>query len=92
MPDTNDIINRLKAIPHICEITQQDDRLKLKIVCPFCFKVSVLELTTKEASDWLDGEYVQNALSGHNKDDRELLISGICPKCWDTEFDENVED
>jgi hypothetical protein len=35
---------------------------------------------------WQSGEFIQDALPELSTDERELLISGICPKCWDVMF------
>ena len=35
---------------------------------------------------WQSGELIQNALPELSVDQREFLISSICPKCWDEMF------
>lgn len=35
---------------------------------------------------WIGGAMIQNALPSLLPDDRELLISGFCNKCWDETF------
>ena len=37
---------------------------------------------------WQQGELIQNALPELSADDRELLISHTCPKCWVEMFPE----
>jgi hypothetical protein len=36
--------------------------------------------------NWQGGELIQNALPELTADERELLISGTCPSCWDRMF------
>jgi hypothetical protein len=36
--------------------------------------------------DWQDGALAQDAFPYLSADDRELLISGICPTCWEKSF------
>ena len=42
--------------------------------------------------DWSEGELVQIAFPYLSAEERETLISGICPKCWDETFGEDDED
>ena len=38
---------------------------------------------------WHDGEFIQVALDYLTEDERELLMSGTCGKCWDKLFPED---
>ena len=49
--------------------------------------------------DWKDGAFVQDAFPYLSAEVREMLISGICPSCWNNMFgggfideDEEVEE
>ena len=42
--------------------------------------------------DWSDGELAQVAFPYLSADEREMLITGICPTCWDKMFDDGEED
>jgi hypothetical protein len=59
-------------------------------VCTRCSdrKEFVLELERFER--WKGGEHIQRAFPNLSPEDRERLITGICPVCWDNIF-ENVE-
>ena len=54
------------------------------VPCHFCQEVQKIEnIPVQGFANWQNGELIQNALPELNTDQRELLISGICPKCWD---------
>ncbi len=40
---------------------------------------------------WQEGELAQNAFPYLSADEREMLISGVCPKCWAKTFGEEYE-
>ena len=54
--------------------------------CPFCGHANEVEVNEMDYFDWQDGELAQNAFPYLSADEREMLISGICPKCWDEMF------
>jgi len=54
--------------------------------CPFCGKGNEVEVNENDYLDWQDGELVQDAFPYLSPEQRETLISGICPKCWESMF------
>lgn len=56
--------------------------------CPLCTKpnakitVSVSQYIRLMAGN----EHIQNIIPNVSSDDRETLVSGTCPKCWDELF------
>jgi len=58
--------------------------------CPFCGKTNQVHLTDdqwKRYQAWKAGKgHIQNVLGDLSSDVREMLISGICPSCWDKTF------
>lgn len=56
--------------------------------CPFCFKTGSVRVKLSEFQAWRDGMLIQNAFKSLNADQRELLMTGICPQCWDETFGE----
>ena len=54
--------------------------------CPFCGKGNFIEVNDADYDDWQDGELAQVAFPYLSADEREMLISGICPTCWDRMF------
>lgn len=60
----------------VCVVTQ----------CPFCGHGNFVEVNEDDYDDWSDGELAQNAFPYLSADKREMLITGICPTCWDKMF------
>lgn len=55
--------------------------------CPCCQRDYTLEVPTEGFIKWqLREEYIQVALPELSDADRERLISGMCPDCWDRVF------
>jgi len=54
--------------------------------CPFCGKYQEVEVRLEDYFRWNKGELVQNAFPYLTPNEREIIISGICPKCWDETF------
>lgn len=59
--------------------------------CPFCGHANFVEVNEDDYFDWQDGELAQNAFPYLSADEREMLISGICPSCWNGMFEEDDE-
>lgn len=53
--------------------------------CVMCGKTSTVELTTEEATKWLDPSrpHVQDVFPHWSADKRELLVTGTHAECWD---------
>ncbi len=54
--------------------------------CPFCGHANEVEVNEIDYLDWQDGMLVQDAFPYLSANEREKLISGICPTCWDKMF------
>ena len=50
--------------------------------CPFCGHANFVEVNEMDYLDWDDGVSAQVAFPYLSADEREMLISGICPTCW----------
>ena len=61
--------------------------MEIECRCPFC---GVVRTVTVDAIDYLAWEVgdalAQNAFPYLSADEREMLISGICPSCWEKTF------
>jgi hypothetical protein len=57
-----------------------------KKACPFCGVTSFVSANVKDVEAWQSGHLIQRALPYLTPTERELLISGICPPCWDSTF------
>ena len=60
----------------VCVITQ----------CPFCGRGNEIEVNENDYDDWKDGANIQVVFPYLSKNEREMLISGICPTCWKKMF------
>ena len=60
--------------------------LNIETVCPFCGKVSNVVVDEFDYYDWQEGKLAQLAFPYLSPDERELLISGVCPDCWEKTF------
>lgn len=61
--------------------------------CPFCTKRTEVQVDEGRYAawqhDWKSGGplcYIQVAMPELSADDREVLISGTCPECWERVF------
>lgn len=54
--------------------------------CPFCGRGHEVEVNESDYWDWDDGVHVQDAFPYLSAGEREMLVSGICPNCWDKTF------
>lgn len=61
--------------------------------CPLCGKITAIEVNFEEFAAWKGGALIQDAMPHMSVDDREILMTGICPQCWDSQFgDEDDEE
>jgi len=58
----------------------------MEIACCECDVVVDVPVLNSEFEAWQNGELIQNAMPDLNTDDREMLISKTCPKCWNELF------
>ena len=66
--------------------------MKIQVTCPKCGKLQVLEVQDSQYNDWMAGKNIQKAFPDLTPDQREILMSGICPECWDKIFSEDDYD
>lgn len=60
--------------------------------CQLCNTASTIELTEEEAHRLKTVRFIQDALPNRTDDERELLISGTHPACWNAIFPPEDED
>lgn len=60
--------------------------IKISVDCTFCKEEQEVVVDAKGYEKHKNGELIQNAMPNLSPEKRELLISGICPKCWDNMF------
>ena len=70
--------------------------IKVSVIatCPFCGFESTISVGMTDLILWQAGKNAQDAFPYLSADEREALISCICPKCWADTFgdDEDEED
>ena len=54
--------------------------------CPFCGRENEVEVNHMDYLDWQNGELAQDAFPYLSANEREMLISGCCPRCRDKMF------
>ena len=60
--------------------------------CPIGGEEKTLVVEAAAFDYWKDGAYVQEAFPNMHEDDRERLITGVCPDCWSSLFPDETED
>jgi hypothetical protein len=63
--------------------------MKVTTKCAFCRKRHDVKVSSAGYRAWRDGVKIQIAIPGLSEDDRERLVSGICPECWGEKFAED---
>lgn len=65
----------------------------INTTCPFCGKTTPVQIRrVADYHAWQNGELAQNAFPYLSADEREMLISGICPTCWENMFREEEDE
>lgn len=65
----------------------------INTTCPSCGKTTPIQIRrVADYHAWQDGVHAQNALPYLSAAEREMLISGICPTCWENLFREEEDE
>lgn len=67
-------------------ITDKPGKVTLTTTCPECKSKNEIEAVEDDVKAWLAGMKLQYAMPYLSPDQREMLISGICPTCWNALF------
>lgn len=59
------------------------------VCCRVCKNILCLSVDEKGFDSWQNGKTIQNALPELSAEDRELLISKTCEKCWNQLFEDD---
>lgn len=60
--------------------------------CMVCQRTSQLVVPAEGLRAWREGELIQTALPGLTPDEREMLINGTHPDCFDSLFGDDEDD
>lgn len=69
-----------------------NDTAVAEVRCPLCGKTFTVTMPMDGFVKWQGGMLIQEALPMLSNDERELLISGICPSCWEETFSSNEDE
>jgi hypothetical protein len=84
--DSARLLGLLKFKPFITEVRVVNDTATV-VIAPMCrHGNSTVEAPVAGLLAWMDGKKIQHALPELSADQREMLMSGICPVCWDETF------
>lgn len=62
--------------------------IDVKTKCPCCGSENVVSMTDEQYTEYNAGyKNIQFIFPDWSPEDRELLISGVCAKCWKNIFD-----
>jgi hypothetical protein len=68
------------------------ETMMVSTTCVFCGKEHLTEVDTLKYYRWKIGESIQNVWPEMTADDRELLVSGTCPQCWEDHMKDPEDD
>ena len=70
------------------------EELKIDVVaiCHCCGTTKTYLLPAAKVLAWRGGMLIQDAFPDMSVDDREFLISGTCPACWEQLFKEETDE
>lgn len=60
--------------------------ITIQTICPICGKVSYIDVPFEGYLAYMQGEPIIKCFPSLSADEREMLISGVCPQCWDEMF------
>jgi hypothetical protein len=67
--------------------------IDVKTKCPCCGCENVVSMTDEQYIEYSAGyKNIQFIFPDWSAEKRELLISGVCPKCWRNIFDISADD
>lgn len=75
----------LKSFLHTA-ISGPQTPITIRVKCNSCQKIYELKCYQEDLERWRDGDLIQRAMPYLSVDDRELLISQTCGKCFDEMF------
>ena len=61
--------------------------INVKTICPLCETEHLITVDKEQYERYQKGELIQNCFPEMKPEIREMLITGICPECWDKYID-----
>ena len=59
---------------------------EINCTCPICGKINIIIVPWSDYLAWQSGECIQDAMPYLKENEREALLTGLCPSCWDNIF------
>jgi len=59
--------------------------------CPLCGTATIFTVESEALEQWRNGRHIQDCFGHWSEDDRETLMTGYCPQCWEEAFPEEEE-
>lgn len=72
--------------------TPFNDTIYVVVECKLCYILFTLRVDARGYALWESGTHIQSALPDLPADQREFLISGVCPACFNGLFPPEDED
>lgn len=69
-------------------MTRATDEFDTEVTCNVCKVAHIIRVPRAGYMSWLKGARIQDVMPNISADDRELLISGMCGKCFDKLFED----
>lgn len=72
--------------PHIIAVSMEPDehnQLVVQTKCPECGLVNCVIVDAFGWNKWLQDTFIQNAMPELTKSEKNTLVTGFCPPCWD---------
>lgn len=68
------------------------EEIELKVKCQYCGKIHTITVVKNDYMKWYSGKLpIQSAMSYLSADERELLLSHVCGKCYDEMLGDDEE-
>ena len=67
-------------------------KINVETYCPMCHTYHYVEVNERDFYAWQSGKLAQDAFPYLSAEEREMLISGICPECWAEMFSEDEDE
>lgn len=58
-------------------------KVEVETICPICHAITIIVVEESDYLDWKDGKNTYECFPYLSDYEREMLITGVCPVCWD---------
>jgi hypothetical protein len=59
--------------------------------CPLCGAITIFTVEEEALRKWRGGRHIQDCFGHWSEEDRETLMTGYCPPCWEEGLPEDEE-